>query len=81
MRSRSSLSVEELREITQKMNLSTSMQAKTAPKKTPFGRSYSAPVDLQAHAQRRAAPAQFRLMLVTDLPAQPAPLDHTRTAL
>lgn len=61
MRSRSSLSVEELREITQKMNLTTSnnkqQTANTAPKKMPFGRSYSAPVDLQAHAQRRAAPA------------------------
>jgi len=61
MRSRSSLSVEELREITQKMNLTTSnnkqQPANKAPKKMPFGRSYSAPVDLQAHAQRRAAPA------------------------
>jgi len=57
MRSRSSLSVEELREITQKMNLTTSKQANTVPKKMPFGRSYSAPVDLQAHAQRRAPPA------------------------
>lgn len=66
MRSRSSLSVEELREITQKMNLTTSKQANTVPKKMPFGRSYSAPVDLQAHAQRRA-------------PVAPAPIHkHTR---
>lgn len=52
MRSRSSLSVNELKELTQKMNLTTSGQ-KPVPKKIPFGRSYSAPMELQPNALRR----------------------------